>query len=478
METNFYDYIILGTGLQECIASAHLSFHGSTCLQIDREKSYGSAIRTLKYSELTTLTHKSPIPALLSLDREFSIDLTPKFLLASGAMTQYLADQEIDTLVDFEKVAGNFLYQGGKLHFVPKDEKSSLGSGLISWLQKPYVAKFFWKVRKYSEQRITVSMNDTKIKFKECMKKEFEDFSISGKTSEIIGHAIGLNLTDEYLERHPLETYEKIFVYVKSLVALGSSSPFIYPLYGLSELSQAFSRRAGMLGCVFMLNTPVIKIMDNENRTIEQNLDLQSINDYKTTPMHDDTNDCVSENEKECVSREKQCPINYKYKLLIKDNLNNTTRFIYTNHIISDPSYFPTKTVPAYTILTSILILKGQSPLIPSASAHCIFLATEMNRKNDVFMALLNHDMKVCPSDYSVAIISTVKENENDGEFLIGKIKSKIGNVVDEFIVEREMRYGFEMENIIVNGGVDQSTHFETLYEGIKEMIHKIDKKK
>lgn len=463
MNDNFFDYVILGTGLQECIASSELSTRGFSILQLDREKSYGSDIRSLKYSELSELVNTQPSDlTLLSLDRSFNIDLTPKFLLAAGPMTKYLADQGIDSLVEFEKVGGNFMYQNGQLHFIPKDETSSLSSKLIGWLQKPYMAKFFWKVREYSEKRRKHEISDieTHMKFKRNMLEEFKHFSLNEKTREIVGHAIALNLSDTYLNEHPITTYEKIFQYIKSLVALNSTSPFIYPLYGLSELSQAFSRRAGMLGCIFMLNTPVIQIEEKDGLILESQIDKFDINTEIIGNSDNHTN--------------------YKYKLLIRDNVNHCYRYIYTNNIVSDSSYFPQHTLYHSTIITCIIIHKSTPDLLPKSykdfSAHIIFLAKEMNRKNDVFMAVLGAKECVCPDGYSVSIISTVKEADDDFDKIFCVIKQKIGDVVDFFNIERNIRKGqIAGSSIIINDGVDQTTHFDSLFVSITDMLKNIE---
>lgn len=41
-------------------------------------------------------------------------------------------------------------------------------------------------------------------------------------------------------------------------------SPYIYPLYGLGELPQAFARLAAIYGGTYMLNKPVTKVVYND----------------------------------------------------------------------------------------------------------------------------------------------------------------------------------------------------------------------
>lgn len=50
------DFVILGTGLQECLIAAHSSkLHSKRGLVIDTDKTYGSCLKTLTFKELHRL---------------------------------------------------------------------------------------------------------------------------------------------------------------------------------------------------------------------------------------------------------------------------------------------------------------------------------------------------------------------------------------------------------------------------------------
>ena len=59
--------------------------------------------------------------------------------------------------------------------------------------------------------------------------------------SDFIGHAIALYTSDNFLEEKAINTVEKMQLYFNSFGRYGDS-PFIYPVYGLSGLAEAFSR--------------------------------------------------------------------------------------------------------------------------------------------------------------------------------------------------------------------------------------------
>jgi len=73
------------------------------------------------------------------------------------------------------------------------------------------------------------------------MKEVYQKFNLESSTCDLCGHALALYFDDDYLEKPFKETFQKIVLYMNSVIRYGKS-PFIYPLYGLGELSQGFAR--------------------------------------------------------------------------------------------------------------------------------------------------------------------------------------------------------------------------------------------
>jgi len=78
------------------------------------------------------------------------------------------------------------------------------------------------------------------------MKELFEAYGLGEDTIDFVGHSLALHVNDEYLSQPALPTVERIRLYVESL-ARYTKSPYIYPLYGLGELPQAFARYVSSL---------------------------------------------------------------------------------------------------------------------------------------------------------------------------------------------------------------------------------------
>jgi Rab GDP dissociation inhibitor len=263
------------------------------------------------------------------------------------------------------------------------------------------------------------------------MREEFKSYGLNKDSIEFIGHAIALNLDDSYLDKHPRITFDRIFLYVKSLLCFeeNRSSPYIYPLYGLSELSQAFARKAAIHGTVYMLNTEVKTVTGDEQG----------------------------------------------FKVCIFDSFNNKDVELRGRYLIGNPGYFPEHVKTIYQVIRCICIVKGVVSILGNVkSAQVIFLASDFERKNDIFLAVLGKREYAAPEGYHICIISTVKETI-DPSNEVEPIVNKLGNVVRKYLEVKDIKVPTqEHKNIFISKGVDQTTHFESLYDDIFRLSKEI----
>ena len=83
-----------------------------------------------------------------------------------------------------------------------------------------------------------------------------------------IGHAICLYQDDCYLNTVPaIEVIKRMQLYSQSVCRFGKS-PYIYPLYGLGELPQAFARLSAVYGGTYMLDKPVDEIVMENGKVV------------------------------------------------------------------------------------------------------------------------------------------------------------------------------------------------------------------
>ena len=93
----------------------------------------------------------------------------------------------------------------------------------------------------------------------------YREFGLDSQTVDFVGHAIALETSDRYMTRAALPTVAKVKLYYESVVRYeGLTSPYIYPLYGLGELPQAFARLAAVHGGTYMLDRPDVEVTYDE----------------------------------------------------------------------------------------------------------------------------------------------------------------------------------------------------------------------
>lgn len=71
-----------------------------------------------------------------------------------------------------------------------------------------------------------------------------------------------------YINKPARPTYDRIILYTSSMARYGKS-PYIYPLYGLGELPQAFARLSAIYGGTYMLDKQVDEVVtDSEGKFV------------------------------------------------------------------------------------------------------------------------------------------------------------------------------------------------------------------
>jgi len=80
-----YDYIILGTGLKECVLSGLLSVNKQKVLHMDRNNYYGAESASLNLEQLyKRFCPDEKVDAAFGRSRDYNVDLCPKLIMACG----------------------------------------------------------------------------------------------------------------------------------------------------------------------------------------------------------------------------------------------------------------------------------------------------------------------------------------------------------------------------------------------------------
>jgi len=440
-----YDVIVLGTGLKECILSGLASVNKKKVLHMDRNRYYGAECASLKmdqlYEKFGTEAEKKAIeekkfevPAALGKNRDYSVDLCPKFIMSCGTLTKILVHTQVTKYLDFKVVDGGYVYHaysGGTIYKVPCTPSEALTSSLVGIWQKNKFRGFLQFCGKFN-------VDDEKtwegLKIKSMTAQQlYEYYDLNEDTIDFTGHALALYMDDSYLSRSALELIDRCKLYAFSLARYGSS-PYIYPLYGLSGLPEGFSRLSAIYGGTYMLDVPVDEI------------------------VYDETTGHVT-------------------GVMSAGEIARCTK------LIADPSYFiGTPHVRKTGQVARWMFVKNDP--IPDTdnakSCQIILPQKQLGRKSDVYISMVSSDHQIAPAGKYIAMIQADVETANPKKELEAA-KKVIGNYIKEFFWVSDYYVpvdpaGLAAKGIFITTSYDSTSHFESatdevvsIFEGVLE---------
>ncbi|CAG8605609.1 9575_t:CDS:10 [Gigaspora rosea] len=147
-----YDVIVLGTGLTECILSGLLSVEGKKVLHMDRNDYYGGESASLNLTQLyRKFRNGQEPPSELGRDRDYNIDLIPKFMMANGELVRILIHTDVTRYLELKQISGSYVYREGQISKVPASEMEALRSDLMGMFEKRSAKKFFEYMQNWRE---------------------------------------------------------------------------------------------------------------------------------------------------------------------------------------------------------------------------------------------------------------------------------------------------------------------------------------
>ncbi|CAG8520377.1 6711_t:CDS:2 [Funneliformis caledonium] len=420
-----YDIIVLGTGLTECILSGLLSVEGKKVLHMDRNDYYGGESASLNLTQLYRKFRSGATASSdLGKDRDYNIDLIPKFMMANGELVKILTHTDVTRYLEFKQISGSFVYREGKISKVPASEMEAVRSPLMGLFEKRRAKKFFEYMQNWvaNDPSTHQGLDLEKVP----MSAVYEKFGLEPGTQDFIGHAMALYLDDSYLQRPARESYERIILYITSVARYGKS-PYIYPLYGLGELPQGFARLSAIYGGTYMLDKPVDEIVYDANGKV-----------------------CGVRSGDEVAK---------------------------TKQVIGDPSYFPNKIRKVGKVVRAICMLKHPIPNTDDAdSIQLVIPQNQINRKHDIYIASVSSSHNVCAKDYFLAIVSTIVETDNP-EAEIKPGLDLLGPCVEKFISVTDLEEPIEdgsKDQVFISRSYDATSHFGTVCEDVKSIYRRV----
>lgn len=423
-----YDVIICGTGLTECVLSGLLATHGYKVLHVDRNPFYGGEGASLNLEQLYAKFDKGTPPAELGQSHQYNVDLIPKVLMCAGELVKILQATVVERYsMDFMLLENSFVLKGGKIHKVPVTETEALSSGLMGFFEKRTAAKFFGWMSEYDPADPKTHKGHDLNKM--TMAQLFKAFSLGSDTIDFVGHAVALQHNDEYLTQPAMATIMKCKLYEDSFAQFGDS-PYVYPLYGLGELPQCFSRLCAVYGGTYMLGTPVDKVNYNAEGQFES---IESGGQTAKAKM-----------------------------------------------VVGDPTYFPERVTEIGKVVRLIALMDHPiatgSKVIPK-SCQIIIPQKELKRNHDLYILQLSDVNKVCPKGKYIAIVGTMLENVANPMADIEPGLKLLGSTLETFVSVSPLyapKDNGVASKTFISNSFDPATHFENAAADILDMFERI----
>lgn len=396
-------------------------------LQVDRNNYYGGEAASLNLQNaFAKFKPGEEVPTNLGSNRDYNIDIVPKFIMACGNLVKILLHTKVTRYLDFKVIDGSFVVKDGtKVNKVPANEVDAVKTPLVGFFQKRRLRNFLIFVSAFKEE--DSSTHEGFNVFKTPMKAIFEHFSLDENTQEFLGHAMALHPDDGYLARPAIDTMQALQLYAYSLDRYGKS-PYIYPVYGLGGLPESFSRLCAIHGGTFMLNTDVSEILCDEDG----------------------------------AAKGIRCG---------EEAASGT-------FIIGDPSYFgPDKKVKTGRVVRSICIMNHPIPNTEDAeSAQIIIPQNQIGRQHDIYIQSVSYAHRVSAKGAWIAIVSTTVETADPvaelapGIALLGPVLQRFDSVVDTF---QPLSDGVA-DRCFMSTSYDATSHFESCARDVLALYQRI----
>eukprot|EP00922_Rhytidocystis_sp_ex-Travisia-forbesii_P064642 GHVS01096022.1.p1 GENE.GHVS01096022.1~~GHVS01096022.1.p1 ORF type:complete len:454 (+),score=64.75 GHVS01096022.1:53-1414(+) len=428
-----YDVVVCGTGLKESILSGLLSVHGNKVLHIDANAYYGGESASLNLTNLYQKfrPNESP-PVSLGANRDWNVDLVPKFVMACGQLVKMLLHTKVTRYLEWQVIEGTFVYQYQKaglftgpkyIHKVPASDREALTSPLMGLLEKNRCKNFFQYCANWEHDKpLSWKGFDPQ---KQTMEELFNHFGLHPNTIDFVGHAVALYTNDNYI-RQPLgPTLEKIKLYMHSISRYGKS-PFIYPLYGLGGLPEGFTRLCAIHGGTYMLNKPIEGFVYGDDGKVIG----------------------VKSKDGEVAKCKK---------------------------VVCDPTYLynTSKIRLEGKVIRCICLLNEPIPHTnDSTSCQVIIPQKQVNRHHDLYITLVSATHGVAAKGKFIALVSTTVETDRP-DIEIKPALDLLGPIQDTFVQISDMWIPTDdgtADNVYCSSSYDPTSHFESAAEDVLQM--------
>lgn len=103
-------------------------------------------------------------PSDLGRDRDYAVDLIPKYMMANGELTKMLVHTDVTRYLEFKQIAASYVYRDGRIAKVPATEMEAVRSALMGLFEKRRAKKFFEFLQNWRDQDPATHQSEWAIK--------------------------------------------------------------------------------------------------------------------------------------------------------------------------------------------------------------------------------------------------------------------------------------------------------------------------
>jgi Rab GDP dissociation inhibitor len=353
------------------------------------------------------------------------VDAVPKFIMGGGKLVRTLVHTGVTRYLEFKAVDGSYVLNRGRVERVPATDMEALRSPLLGLFEKRRARSFFLYVQNYrADDPRTHEGRDLR---RLPMGALYAEFGLDPATIDFIGHALALHTDDAYMSAPAADTVARIQLYHDSLYRYeGVRSPYLYPLYGLGELPQAFARLAAVHGGTYMLAKADAQVVWEDGVAVGVAAD------------------------------------------------GATAR---APTIIGDPSYFPGRCHTVARVVRATCLLSHAVPGTGDAgSAQIILPQKQTGRRSDIYVFVCSAQHCVAPKGKWVAFVSTTVET-GDPEAELAAGLALLGAVDHKFVAVTDVAEPADSghaSRAFISRGYDATTHFESTVDDVLELYTRV----
>lgn len=382
---------------------------------------------------------------IINNSRKFNLDLSPKFLYSRGKMVELLLSSQVSRYMEFISITNILTFITNRLEVVPCSKSDVFTNKKVSVIEKRILMKVLDACLVYK---------DGSLVFKGFEEDTFYNYLKAKKVPDHLIHYIIYAIVMGTKETPCLVAVKQAQQFLFSIGAYGNS-PFLWPMYGSSELLQAFCRLCAVFGGIYYLNRGIESLVIEDGNCVGVISNNQLLSAKHVILSSDVT-------PKEFISEEETSKRKISRGILITDKpLYNSGR-----DGVSLVKFPPSEDLEECITLIELSSVSGACPKgLYIAHLWCLCKSSPQKDFEEIVSKLFSED-------------KSGESNENQAETVAEKLIEDKPRIlyslyfsIDDVYIKTSTRMP---PNIFVCSGPDMGLDFESNINQAKEIFHSI----